>query len=120
MGNQEETVQPGKEKKTQSPPAAPPPHTHFWFLTQETSSALCAATKPVCLPGALEDEASVWTAAATKRRIDWIRSHERALVACGRFPHTQAASADITVLASDSSGGLGASPAAFGVHSKAP
>lgn len=79
MGNQEETAQPGKEKRTQSPPAAPQPH--FWVLTQETSSALCTSTESVCLRGALQDEVSVWTAAATKRRIDSIWSHERALVA---------------------------------------
>lgn len=93
-----------------------PPSPHFWLVTQETSSALCAATKYVCLPGALKDEVSVWTVTATKRRIGSIWSHEQALVACGRLLHMQAASADIIVSGSDSSGGLGASPAVLRPH----
>lgn len=108
MGNQEETVHP------QFPPAAALPH--FWLLMQETSSALCAATKYACLPGALKDEVSVWTVTATKQRIDSIWSHEQALVACSRLLHMQAVSADIIVSASDSSSGLGASPAVLRPH----
>lgn len=98
MGNQEETVQPGKKKKTSLRgggrekslllPSSPPSGS-----SQRKQVQVCAATKYVHLTGALKDEVSVWTASATKRHIDSIWIQEQALVACCRFLHMQAVSA---------------------------